>query len=125
MADSSDSESIQSDNSELLQSNSSDSETITNNVSSEVIQTTDPDIQFDAQELANFRIKVKKHIDNMNKLKQLNDSQKDIQTQKKAIFIENKELQKDIVEFAEDYGITKMTMKNISKSTMHIPISLN
>jgi len=120
MSDSSDSDSVQTDNSETiqsdnsdsLQSNSSDSETVADNTSSEIIQTSDPKIQFDKQELTDFRIKVKKHIDNLNRLKQLNDGQKDIQTQKRAILNENKELQKDIISFAEDYGINKMTMKN-------------
>jgi len=145
MSDSSDSESIQaentetaqsdnsetilSDNSESLQSNSSDSETLPNEGgTSEIIQTSDPNIQFDAQELADFRVKVKKHIDNLNKLKQLNDGQKNIQSQKKALLNENKELQADLVNFAEDYGINKMTMKNgyvLTFTTIERPKPIN
>ena len=128
-AQSDNSETIQSDNSESLQTNNTDSESISNDSSSsEIIQTSDPNIQFDAQELADFRIKVKKHIDNLNKLKQLNDGQKNIQSQKKALMNENKELQKDLVSFAEDYGINKMTMKNgyvLTFTTIERPKPIN
>ena len=127
-AQSDNSETIQSDTSESLQSNSSDSESMTNDGSTEIIETSDPNVQFDAQELIDFRVNVKKHIDNMNKLKQLNDGQKSIQAQKKAILDENKRLQSALVSFAEDYGINKMTMKNgyvLTFTTIERPKPIN
>lgn len=140
MSDSSDSESTQTDNSDTV--NTDNSETILSD-NSESIQTeptqnnttlkeeiiqTDPNTPIDEQELIDIRLKIKKHIDNVNRLKQLNDSQKDIQTQKKTILAENKSLQNDIVEFAEDYGISKMTMKNgyiLTFTTIEKPKPIN
>jgi len=134
MSDSSDSETIQSDNSETIQSDNSESiqsdesESTSDGNVAEVIQSTDPNIQIDNQELIDFRARVGKHINNLNKLKQLNDGQKNIQLQKKALLNENRELQKEIVAFAEDYDINKITMKNgyvLTFTTIERPKPIN
>lgn len=105
MSDSSDSENVQSDS-------PVDSETIKSD-DSEVINISDPRFdQIDKTEFQEIQLKVKKHIDNTDKLKKLNSGQKDIQIQKKELMTENKQIQQDIIKFAEENGINKLRMDN-------------
>ena len=72
--------------------------------------------------------KIKQHFDNVEKIKKLNEGHKDIQAQKKAIQIENRGLQSEIIEFAEENGIENLKLSNgyvLTFTTREKPRPLN
>ncbi len=67
---------------------------------------------FSSEEEKQICSKIKKCIDNMNELKQINEQQKEIRLRTKQIRDENKELFNDIIEFAGNIPIQEIKLSN-------------